>query len=193
MASKIDLISNALILIGDLPITSLTGNARAQVVSTKLYDNVVQAELSKYRWGFARKKVQLSKSSVAPVGTEFQTQYALPSDLIQFIKVNPPVNYQILASTIDGATASYVQTDYNGDLFCDYICNITEASFPAYFEKVVEYALAKDFALAIRDSATVKEAMAAEYENASRMARYTDSQQHPITPIQDRPFIDVRY
>ena len=28
--------------------------------------------------------------------------------------------------------------------------------------------------------------------NASRMARFTDSQQHPQTPIQDRPFISVR-
>jgi hypothetical protein len=35
--------------------------------------------------------------------------------------------------------------------------------------------------------------MAEEYINASRMARYTDSQQHPITPIQSRPFLDVRY
>lgn len=193
MASKIDLISNALILIGDLPITSLTGNARAQVVSSKLYDNVVQAELSKYRWGFARKKLQLSKSAVSPVGTEFSTQYALPSDLIQFIKVNPPINYQILTSTINGATGSYIQTDYSGDLYCDYIHNISEANFPAYFAKLIEYALARDFALAIRDSATVKTAMSEEYLNASRMARYTDSQQHPITPIQDRPFLDVRY
>jgi hypothetical protein len=193
MASKIGLISNALILIGDLPLTSLTGNSRAQQVANNLYDNVVQSELSKYRWGFARKKVQLSKSSVAPVGTEWSTQYQLPSDLITFIKVNPPVNYQILSSHVNGATSSYVHTNYSNDLFCDYIHNVSEANFPAYFEKVIEYALAKDFALSVRDSVTTKEAMAAEYVAASQMARYTDSQQHPITPLQSRPFIDVRY
>ena len=55
MASKIQLISNALILIGDLPITSLEGNSRAQTVANNLYDNIVQNELTKYRWGFARK------------------------------------------------------------------------------------------------------------------------------------------
>ena len=38
MASKINLISNALILIGDLPITSLTGNTRAQTVANNLYE-----------------------------------------------------------------------------------------------------------------------------------------------------------
>ena len=56
MASKIDLISNALILIGDLPITSLTGNARAQAVANNLYENIKKAELSKFPWSFARKK-----------------------------------------------------------------------------------------------------------------------------------------
>ena len=64
MAAKINLISNALILIGDLPITSLVGDTRAQVVASNLYDNIVQNELTKYRWGFARKKAQLAKLSL---------------------------------------------------------------------------------------------------------------------------------
>jgi hypothetical protein len=57
MASKIQLISNALILIGDLPITSLEGNSRAQTVANNLYDNIVQNEMTKFRWGFARRKL----------------------------------------------------------------------------------------------------------------------------------------
>ncbi len=65
--------------------------------------------------------------------------------------------------------------------------------FPVHFAKMIEYALARDFAMSIRDNATTKQIMAEEYINASRMARYTDSQQHPITPIQSRPFLDVRY
>ena len=96
MASKIDLISNALILIGDLPITSLTGNSRAQVVANNLYDNVVQNELTKYRWGFARKKAQLGKEATAIVGTEWNAKYTLPSDLLTLIKLNPNQPYQII-------------------------------------------------------------------------------------------------
>ena len=37
MASKIDLVSNALILIGDSPINTLDGNTRAQQVGSNLY------------------------------------------------------------------------------------------------------------------------------------------------------------
>jgi len=185
MASKIDLISNALILIGDLPITSLTGNSRAQVVANNLYDNVVQNELTKYRWGFARKKAQLGKDATAIVGTEWNAKYILPSDLLTLIKLNPNQPYQVIEDR--------VYLNHSGDLYCDYIANVSEANFPVYFSKLIEYALAKDFAMSIRDNATTKQIMAMEYENQSRMARYTDSQQHPITPIQSRPFLDVRY
>jgi hypothetical protein len=56
MASKIQLISNALILIGDLPVTSLDGNTRAQTVANNLYDNIVQNEMTKFRWGLLVRK-----------------------------------------------------------------------------------------------------------------------------------------
>jgi hypothetical protein len=89
MASKIQLISNALILIGDLPITSLEGNSRAQTVANNLYDNIVQNEMTKFRWGFARKKAQLDLTVSVPVGTEWQSIYQLPADLLFLIKINP--------------------------------------------------------------------------------------------------------
>jgi hypothetical protein len=185
MAAKINLISNALILIGDLPITSLVGDTRAQVVASNLYDNIVQNELTKYRWGFARKKAQLAKINGTPVGTEYDTMYQLPSDMLTLIKLNPGISYQILGDR--------VYCNYSGDLFCDYIYTVSEADWPVYFAKMIEYALAMDFAPSIRDSATSMEVLSGAYVNASRMARYTDAQQHPVTPIQDRPFVNVRF
>mgnify|MGYP003115477983 CR=1 FL=1 len=81
MATKIELISNALILIGDLPITSLDGNTRAQTVANNLYDNIVQSELTKFTWGFARKKAQIdlipSYLTICMVTNYTQTQNLL--------------------------------------------------------------------------------------------------------------------
>jgi hypothetical protein len=185
MASKIQLISNALILIGDLPVTSLDGNTRAQVVASNLYDGIVQNELSKYRWGFARRKAQLSKLVETPIGNEWSTMYQLPADMLVLIKLNPNTRYQILGDKI------YI--NYDGPLYCDYIANVPEHDWPPYFSKMIEYSLGMDFAPSIRDSAVSMELLANQYTNASRMARFTDSQQHPQTPIQDRPFINVRY
>ena len=177
MSSKIQLISNALILIGDLPITSLSGNTRAEVVANALYDNIVQNELSKFRWGFARKQAQLSLTATTPIGTEWQSAYQLPATMLTLIKLSPSINYQILGDKV----------------YCDYIDNVSESEWPVYFSKMIEYALAMDFAPSIRDSASSMQLLANQYLNASRMARFTDSQQHPQTPIQDRPFINVRY
>lgn len=185
MSSKIQLISNALILIGDLPVTSLSGNSRAETVANNLYDNIVQNELTKFRWGFARKQAQLSLTVEEPIGTEWQSIYQLPTDMLVLIKLSPSIRYQILGDK--------VYCNYSGTLYCDYIANVSESEWPVYFSKMIEYALAMDFAPSIRDSASSMQLLSQQYLNASRMARLTDSQQHPQTPIQDQPFINVRY
>lgn len=183
--SKLSLINNALILIGDVPLTSLTSGTRAQVVATSLYDNIVENELSKHRWGFARNIAELSKDVAAPVGDEWQTSYTLPADMLVLIKLDPSIPYQIINNK--------VYCNYSGTLFCDYIRKPSEADWPAYFAKMIEYALGMDFAPSIRDSAASMQTLAQQYLISSRMARYTDSQQHPQTAIQDRPFINVRF
>ncbi|MCS5594216.1 MAG: hypothetical protein NZ730_06695 [Porticoccaceae bacterium] len=189
--TKLGLINNALILIGDLPLAALSGTTRAHVVSSNLYDSTVKSELSKHKWGFARKVAELvldvegvPSVTVDPTGDEWSARYALPANLLQLIKVDPSIPYQIIENK--------VFTNYDNTLYCDYIADVAESLFPWYFAKMIEYRLAMDFAPALRDSATSMQLMAQQYENASRMARFTDSQQHPITPIQDRPFIDAR-
>lgn len=185
MADKLSLINNALILIGDTPLDSLTDGTRAQIVATSLYDNIVENELSKHRWGFARKKAEITKDAVPPVGDEWQSKYNLPGDLITLIRLEPSIPYQVFTNT--------VHCNYSGTLYAEYIYKPAESGWPPYFAKLIEYALAMDFAPAIRDSAASMELTANQYQNASRMARYTDSQQHPQTSIAYRPFIDVRF
>lgn len=185
MANKINLVSAALVLIGDTPINTLTGDERRQQVAAALYDNVVQNELSKHRWGFARKKAQLALTTEKPIDQEWRYIYQLPSDLVVLTKLYPNTRYQILGDK--------VYTNINTALHCDYIHNAPESDWPAYFAKTVEYALAIDFATSIRDNSTIQQNMAALYDTTARNARYQDSQQHPPTPIADRPFINVRY
>ena len=131
MASKIDLISNALILIGDLPINSLTGNSRAQTVAANLYDNIVKNELSKHRWGFARRKAQLALLTDAPIDNDFSSAYQLPTDLIALIKLTPMLNYQIYGDK--------VYTNFTQALYCDYIEDVVESEWPVYFSKMILY------------------------------------------------------
>lgn len=185
MASKIDLISSALVECGDVPINSLTGNDRRQVVANSVYDKIVENELSKHRWGFARAKAQISLTTGVPIDQEWTSIYQLPSDLVTLIKIYPNIDYQVYGDKI--------YCNYSQKLTCDYIYNAPESEWPGYFAQVVIYALAKSFSISIRDNASIKQEMNLEYITASRMARYTDSQQHPQTPIFDNPFVNVRY
>jgi len=185
MPSKVDLVSSALVLIGDTPINSLTGNERRAVVANQLYERVKQAELGKFAWGFARKKAQLALTTDTPVDSEYRSIYQLPTDLITLLKTYPNVDYQIIGDKL--------YTNVSSSLYVDYIYDCAEDDFPAHFSRVIEYALAKDFSHAIRDSDTTREIMAEEYINQSRMARAMDSQQHPQKSWRDQPFIKVRF
>lgn len=185
MAEKIKLISNALILIGDLPVTSLSGNSRAETVANNLYDNIVQNELSKYRWGFATRRAQLALTAEVPVGDQYKHSYQLPTDLLALIKIDSSMNYRIYGDKL--------HINSNGPVYAEYTANVREGDWPVYFAKMIEYALAMDFAPSIRDSAASMDANARQYINASRMARFTDAQQHPTVPLRSRPFINVRF
>ena len=154
-------------------------------MAANLYDNIVQNELTKHRWGFARRKAQLSLLVETPLDDDWRSVYQLPSNLLVLIKLNPNTGYQIYGDK--------VYTNLSQTLHCDYISNAPESDWPVYFSKMIEYALARDFASSIRDSAASGDRMAAEYLNASRMARYTDSQQHPQTAIVNKPFISARH
>lgn len=186
MASKIDLVSNALILIGDNPINSLTGNAKAQVVASNLYDSIVQAELSKHDWGFARKKVQVSKTTDTLPDSEYDSVHQLPSDLLVLREVRPRQGYRVYGKKIYSNNGTQKMT-------IDYTANVAESFWPPYFEEMIQYALARNFATPIRDSAAARAEMTNEYLNASRMARYQDSQQYPTEQLASSPFIEARW
>jgi len=179
------LISNALTLIGDKPINDLLGNTRAQVVSAALYDNIVKNELSRHRWSFALRKAQLSLTTDTPIDSDYRSIYQLPPDMLILVKINPLVDYQIYGDKL--------YCNLSSTLHCDYVLDVAENLWPAYFSKMIEYALAKDFASSIRDSSAARQEMTNEYLNASANAMAMDSQQHPQTPFRDSPFTRVRF
>ena len=185
MASKIDLISAALVLIGDTAINTLVGNDRAQVVASALYDVIVENELTRTRWGFARTKAQLSLTTDTPLDNDFKSIYQLPSDMLLLIKVNPMTRYRIYGDKL--------YCNLSSTLHCDYIYNAPESEWPQYFSKLIQYALAKDFATSIRDSSTVAQLMSNEYLNASADAMSRDAQQYPQDVIRSNPFTAVRF
>lgn len=180
--SKIQLISNALILLGDSPISSLDDPGAGATAGTNLYESTYLAILSSHRWKFATKKMQLNRLTAVPMN-EYKYQYQLPTDLILLITTYPRSDYRILEDKL--------YTDSN-TVSVDYIYRVSEDKFPAYFVKAFEYYLARDLAIPVTEDMKKVEMMQNIYNTEARKARYADSQSSPTVAMQDAPYISVR-
>jgi hypothetical protein len=180
--SKVQLSSNALILLGDSPISSFTEEGAGAVTASNLYESSYLSILSSHRWNFATKKATLAKLTALPKN-EYKYQFQMPTDIVMLITTYPTSTYRILGDKLY-SNSNAVEIDY--------IYKITEDKFPAYFVKAFEFYLASQFAIPITEDLNKADIMQRFYERESRKARYADSQSQPAVPIQDDPYIRVR-
>ena len=173
--SKIKLISNALILIGDAPIASLNEIGAGAIAGANLYDSSYINMLSMHRWRFATKKATLSRLSQAPLN-EYKYMYQLPIDLV------------ILHSTTAGHAFDIyedkVLTD-NPTLEIDYTFKVKEDFLPAYFIKAFELHLASQFAIPVTGNASTASTYDGMFTKQMRKAKGLDSTSRPAQQVQD--------
>jgi hypothetical protein len=182
--SKIDLISKALILAGEKPLTSLNDNRYGATVGSNLFEIIYENELQAGRWRFAMNKKALSQLVATPLN-QWAYAYQLPSDMLLPIGVYPvDLRYEIYADKLYSDRTS-VELDYM------FKPNITDC--PAYFAKLMTYALAKDMIKAITESDVAVEIMTKKYDQQRSIALYADAQGRPAKPAFHSPFTDVRY
>lgn len=184
MASKIDICSNALQLIGDEPINSFDEPGAGPKVADALYLTTKETLLSSHPWSFALKQQLLNRLSQIPdKKTGFSYAFQLPSDLIRIWNIQDHSDYIL----INGLLYSNRK-----ELLCTYIYDVAESALPPQFTKALEYALASDFAIAI----TENQSMAGLYEQKAVMklsqAKTIDSQGRPQQAFIDSPLIHAR-
>lgn len=180
--AKIDLISKALILCGETPLTSLSDNRYGAAVGSNLFDLLFETELQANRWRFACNKKSLSRLLDVPLN-EWRYAYQLPSDMLLPYGTWPSHPYEIYADRIY-TDASAVDLEYQ---FKPEINKI-----PAYFNLLMTYALARDMIKPITESDTAHELMKAKYNVQRNRALFADSQGRPNKPVRDNPFTDNR-
>lgn len=186
MASDIDMSSNALLLIGDDPISSFTEPGAGAQAAANLYPDTYRRVLSEHPWTFATKEQQLNKLSQTPDPlTNYQYAYQLPVDLIRLWAIFGDPNYTIVNGILYSNTGS--------GLLARYVYAVDEANLPPHFIKAMEYMLASDFAVSVTEDLTKAGYYEQKYKDAIAQARGIDSQGRPPTPIADRPFTDVRH
>ena len=180
MASKIEIASNACVLIGANPISSFTEGTEGKV-ATALYDSTYRGVLASFRWRFATKKTLLGRLVDVPLNT-YNYQYQLPTDLVNLIKAEDGDNYEIYGDKLYSNLSS---------VSIDYIYAVPETLLPDYFVLTLQYLLAASFAIPITDNATKAKTYADLYNEQFKIAKNIDSTQRPPTAIQDSPLTSL--
>ena len=155
--SKVDICARALVMIGAQPISSFTDGSTEALVASNVYEDILQASLTRHRWKFATNQKQLSLLSTAPVG-RYEHAYQLPADP-GVLQINTlTVNDYIIPYT-RYKNMIYVNTyGANLNLVLDYIFRVEEEYFPAHFRLALEYELASLFAGSVaRDAGMINQ------------------------------------
>ncbi len=184
MASDIDIASNALLLIGDNPISSFTESGAGAKAAANLYASTYEQYLSEHPWSFAFKEQKLNQLSQTPDDlTNFNFAYQKPTDLIRLWALFPHSNYVPVGNLF---------YSNQNELLARYIFKVDEVNLPPHFVKALEYKLAADFAISVTEDRGKAEYYAALAQQFIAKAKNVDSQGRPQEPIISSPFTDVR-
>lgn len=184
MATSIDMASNALLLIGDDPISSFSDPGAGAQAAAAFYADTYAGILATHPWTFCLKEQLLSKLSQTPNDlTNYENAFQLPSDLIRVWKIMTHSNYDIVGSLV---------YSNENELLCRYNYKVAETELPPHIIKAIEYKLAAEFAIAVTEDENKAVFYERKYAAQVATARSIDSQGHPQVPILDSPFTDVR-
>lgn len=179
--SKEDIVSMALLQIGEAPISSFS-EGTAGLVASNLYDNIRDAMLTDYRWTFATGKKALSRLTATPKN-EWQYAFQLPTDLLLLIRTYPNSKYAVYEDKL---------YSHNATAEIDYIFRPESGDFPAFFVKALSTRLAAEFAISITNNQSLADLMERKAIRDLSAARFKDSQGRPNVAIVSRPWIEVR-
>lgn len=185
MTTSIEACSNALLLIGDNPISSFTEAGAGATAAANLYPHTYEKLLSEHPWSFALKEQYLSKLSQAPDDeTNFSTAYQLPTDLIRLWAIMPHSDYTIVGDLL---------YSNQNTLLARYIYKPSEIVLPPHFVEALQYKLASDFAISVTENRSTSEHYARLAQLSLAKAKNIDSQGRPQIAIIDSPFTDARH
>jgi hypothetical protein len=170
--TRFDICNKALVLVGANIITSFNEATTESTVAGQLYESTLEAMLTRIRWRFATKQLQLSYQATAPLG-RFKSAYQLPADALLIHTVTVSGN----VITFDRyGDKLYADTSSTDTLICDYTYQTSEAEFPPYFKQCMVFELASLFAGAITRNDTLSELYRDRGLAQIAIAKATDSQ-----------------
>lgn len=183
--SKTFICNRALSKLGEPRVTDIDNDSSppAQTLS-EMYDNVRDAVLQSYPWGFALMLTHIAKDGTAP-DWDYDNRYLLPTDCLALVEIKNNPDYRI--------RGKYIHTDEGSPLYILYTARITDAAkYPPMFIEALAARLAYESAERITQSNTKKEAAAQDYQFAISAAYASEAIQNPPQPLPEDAWLDAR-
>lgn len=190
MATKEEICTNALMLLGDSPIASFNENTPRARLCANLYPIAKRAILRAHPWNCAQRRVQLAPLASAPA-FDWRFQFALPGDFLRVVQVGQSwtagEDYLIEGNRILANTSV---------LPLVYVAECTESVFDSLLTGVMVKRMELDLAYPITKSTSLRESLKEDFYRKGTgvlaQAKAVDGQENPPESWGDSPFISVR-
>lgn len=183
MASEVSVCSNALLMLGAKPISSLVpggeGNADRVQLAANLWPLVRDDLLRAHPWNCAVKRRVLSPDATAPA-FDYSARFLLPEDWLRTLQVGEdgnPIDYR--------AEGRYLLAEGNALPLVYVSRNEDVSSWDTALISVATARMAAAMAYAVTQSASLAEAMERKAEMAFKRATAEDGQDEPPYTLGD--------
>lgn len=181
--NKIQIISQALSLLGIPGTNQIDPNNSSQVFAEQAFDFLYPSTLAKEDWRFTTVLQQLSKSITPPIIDEWSNAFVLPAGMLALVRVIPRGNFQIYGDRL---------YSNSNELKLEFRKEIDIAKAPDYFTEYMIYILAEYLSLAIAEKISYQQVMEKKKNIAMGKAAFLDAQSHSNIAMQSNAFLDVR-
>ena len=191
MATRVGVINRALVKLGVQTIADPDEESEPARVAKQLFDDTVRAELRKYPWSFAIRRVQLAASATAPA-FGFTTAFPLPVDFARAVQVgeyfdfsgvrNAPLDRSVVPYRIE---AGQIVTDLPAPLRLRYVADVSfdPGQWDAAFTDALACRLAAEMCETLTKNSAKTELMEKMYRRAVAEARRLTAIESPPEPI----------
>lgn len=186
MTSSVSICSNALIRLGDRPISSFEDDTDAANACANLYPTVRDSILRAHPWNCATKRVVLAPLAAAPA-FDYVRQFQLPSDWLRTVQIGSR-DYE-LDFTIEGQR---ILCDANALPLVYVFRNTIESTWDDSLVEVVTAKMTSVLAYPITQSASMQQAMEQAFQIVFKQAKAVNGQDDRGETLGDFPLLANR-
>tara|TARA_A100001515_G_C4554218_1_gene204490 strand:+ start:553 stop:1131 length:579 start_codon:yes stop_codon:yes gene_type:complete len=191
MATEVSICSNALRILGDDPITSLTDDTERARLCNSLYEPARDAVLRSHPWNFAITRATLAQLSTTPA-YQYSYQYSLPTDpyCLRVLSMEYE-DYVFKIEHLAGTGRVLLSDESTAKIL--YIARVSDtAQFDSLFVDTLTAKMALELSFPVTNSVTLQAQMQKLYQLKLSEARSIDGQEGFMDDLVSDTLTDFR-